>query len=63
MEATSIYGDNLVYQLCKDGKLGQFDRDVYVLNARQVKAQKDTYNDPPKNDPFDAFVVADARVQ
>jgi len=59
LEATSIYGDNLVYQLREDGELGAYDRDVYVLNPRQVKAQKDTFNDLPKNDPVDAFVVAE----
>jgi len=59
MEATSVYGDNMVYQLREDGELGVFDRSVYVLNPRQVKAQKDTFNDLPKNDPIDAFVVAE----
>ncbi len=59
MESTSVYGDNLVYQLREDGELGAFDRSVYVLNARQVKKHKDTFNDPPKNDNFDAFVIAD----
>ena len=59
MEATSVYGDNMVYQLREDGELGRYDRSVYVLNPRQVKAQKDTFNDLPKNDPVDAFVVSE----
>ncbi len=32
LEATSIYGDSLVYTLREDGSLGQFQRKIHVLN-------------------------------
>jgi transposase len=45
--------------LREDGTLGQFDCKLHVLNPKQVKKFKDAYSDLPKNDPVDAFVVAD----
>jgi len=60
MEATSVYGDNLLCFLREDGNLGRFDRKLFVLNPKQVKKFKDSYSDLPKNDPVDAFVVADS---
>lgn len=59
MEATSIYGDNLVYALRDDGNLGRFHRKIHVLNPKQVKNFKKSYPELPKNDPVDAFVIAD----
>ena len=59
MEATSVYGDNLVYALREDGSLGQFHRKIHVLNPKQVKNFKKSYPELPKNDPVDAFVIAD----
>ena len=59
MEATSVYGDNLVCFLREDGALGQFNRKIHVLNPKQVKKFKDAYPDLPKNDAVDAFVIAD----
>lgn len=59
LEATSIYGDNLVYALREDGRLGQFGRKIHVLNPKQVKKFKESYSDLPKNDFVDAFVIAD----
>ena len=58
-EATSIYGDNLVYALREDNRLGQFNRKIHVPNPKQVKKFKDAYSDLPKNDSVDAFVIAD----
>lgn len=43
MEATSIYGDNLVYALREDGNLGRFHRKIHVLNPKQVKNFKKLY--------------------
>ena len=37
MEATSVYGDNLVYALREDGSLGRFHRKIHVLNTWQRK--------------------------
>lgn len=59
MEATSIYGDNLVYALRDDGNLSRFHRKIHVLNPKQVKNFKKSYPELPKNDPVDAFVIAD----
>ena len=59
LEATSIYGNNLVYALRENGSLGQFQRKIHVLNPKQVKKFKEAYPDLPKNDFVDAFVIAD----
>ncbi len=59
MEATSVYGDHLVYALREDGRLGQFHRKIHVLNPKQVRKFKEVYSDLPKNDPMDAYVIAD----
>ncbi len=50
MEATSIYGDSLVYALREDGALGRYQRHIHVLNPKQVRKFKDAYPDLPKND-------------
>ncbi len=59
MEATSIYGDSLVYALREDGNLGQYPRKIHVLNPKQVNKFKESYPELPKNDDVDAFVIAD----
>ncbi len=58
LEATSIYGDSLVYALREDGGLGRFRRKIHVLNPKQVRKFKEAYPDLPKNDFVDAFVIA-----
>lgn len=59
LEATSIYGDSLVYALREDDSLGQFQRKIHILNPKQVKKFKEAYPYLPKNDWVDAFVIAD----
>ena len=59
LEATSVYGDNLVYFLREDGSIATYDKQIHVLNPKQVKKFKDSYNDLPKNDYIDSFVIAD----
>ena len=59
MEATSIYGETLVYALREDGALGQFHKKIHVLNPKLVAQFKESYPELPKNDPADAFVIAD----
>lgn len=59
MESTSVYGDNLMYFLRETGKFSGFERKLHMLNPKQVKKFKDSYPDLPKNDPIDAFVIAD----
>ena len=45
LEATSVYGDNLVYFLREDATLAPFNRKIHVLNPKQVKKFHDAYND------------------
>ena len=59
LEATSIYGDGLVCALREDGRLGQYQRKIHILNPKLVRKFKDSYPDLPKNDWVDAFVIAD----
>jgi len=58
LEATSVYGDNLVCFLREDGSLTPFNRKIHVLNPKQVAKFKLSYNDLPKNDYVDSFVIA-----
>jgi transposase len=60
IEATSVYGDNLMCFLREDGALGRFERKLFILNPKQVSKFKESYPDLPKNDPVDAFVIADS---
>jgi len=59
LESTSVYGDNLVYFLREDATLAAFDKKLHVLNPKQVKKFKESYNDLPKNDWVDSYVIAD----
>ncbi len=59
LETTSVYGDNFVYFLREDATLAPFNRKIFVLNPKQVKHFKKTYNDLPKNDCVDSYVIAD----
>lgn len=59
LEATSVYGDNLVYFLREDATLAAFNTKIYVLNPRHIKKFHAAYNDLPKNDYADSFVIAD----
>ena len=60
LEATSVYGDNLVCFLREDEALARFNRKIYVLNPKQVANFKKSYADLPKTDDVDAFIVADS---
>lgn len=59
MEATSVYGDNLVCFLREDGSLNPYNKKIHVLNPKQVNRFQQAYNDLPKNDYMDSFVIAD----
>jgi transposase len=60
IEATGVYGDNLMFYLRDESSLNQFTCDYHVLNPKQVKKFKDAYSDLPNNDPVSAFVIADS---
>ena len=59
LEATSVYGDNLVCFLREDGSLNPYNKRIHVLNPKQVNKFKQAYNDLPKNNYVDSFVIAD----
>lgn len=59
LESTSVYGDNLVYFLREDGYLAKLPKRIHVLNPKQVNNFKGAYNDLPKNDFVDSYVIAD----
>lgn len=59
LEATSVYGNNLVCFLKEDFNLSSFDKKIHILNPKQVKKFKDAYSDLPKNDSVDSFIIAD----
>ena len=56
LQATSV-GDNLVCFLREDGS--PYNKKIHVLNPKQVNKFKLSYNDLPKNDYVDSFVIAD----
>lgn len=60
IEATGIYGDGLMCFLNEDSAIGRFEKGLYILNPKQVEKFKQAYSDLPKNDPVDAFVIADS---
>ena len=59
IEATGVYGQNLIYFLREDAALKRFDRKFHVLNPKQVQKFKEAYPELPKTDAVDAFVIAD----
>jgi transposase len=60
LESTSVYGESLIYYLKEDGNLGKFQKKIFVFNPKNIKNFKEIYTEIPKNDPMDAFIIADA---
>ena len=58
LEATSIYGDSLVYTLREDGSLGRFQRKIHVLNPKQVQKFKKVSGSAEER-LGDTFVIAE----
>lgn len=58
LEATSVYGDNLVCFLREDSSLAPYNKKIHVFVSKQVNKFKLSYNDLPKNDYVDSFVIA-----
>lgn len=58
LEATNLYGWHLQDLLASYEPLQPFDPQVYVLNPRLVHRFKKAFNDLPKTDPVDAWVIA-----
>lgn len=59
LEATSHYSYHLASFLKSEPRLETLSPIVHVLNAKSVRRFKDSYNDLPKNDDVDAWVIAD----
>lgn len=59
LEATSVYGDHLVYFIKEDAAISTFRPKLHVLNPKQVANFKKAYSDIPKNDWVDAWIIAD----
>lgn len=59
LEATSVYGEGLIFYLKQDKSLKNYDTRVYLLNPKQVHNFKKAYSDLPKTDDVDAWVIAD----
>lgn len=53
LEATSVYGENLVYFLREDGSLAPHLQKLFVLNPKQVSKFKEAYPELKKNDYVD----------
>ena len=63
LESTGYYGVHIANYLSSSEKLLPFGVKVYCLNPKEVANYKKSYNDLPKNDGIDSFIIADfARV-
>ena len=59
MEATSVYGDNLMIHLKQNQDINSFNVQIFKINPKQVKKFKDVYLDLQKNDFIDAWAIAE----
>jgi transposase len=59
LEATSVYGEPLVYFLKQDVNIGRFKPKIHVLNPKQVHNFKQAYPELSKTDDIDSWVIAD----
>jgi len=59
LEATSVYGEGLIFYLKQDKSLKNYDTKVFLLNPKNVHNFKKAYSDLPKTDDVDAWEIAD----
>jgi len=59
LEATSVYGEPLVYFLKQDANISRFKPKIHVLNPKQVHNFKKAYPELPKTDDVDSWVISD----
>lgn len=63
MESTSLYFFHIANQLSMDEELKQFHASVFCVNPKMIANYKKSFNERSKNDPKDAWLIADfARV-
>lgn len=60
LEATGQYGNHLSMALRELDLIPVSQKEVHVLNPRQVSRFKDAYAELPKTDSVDAFIIADS---
>jgi transposase len=53
LEATSVYGDGLIFFLKQEPSLKPYNTKVYLLNPKQVHNFKKAYSELPKTDDVD----------
>lgn len=58
-EATSVYGENLMYHLKQQQDLSEYSIKIFRLNPKQVNGFKKLKLDIPKTDHMDAWLIAD----
>jgi transposase len=59
IEATSNYHFHLQHFLAHHPQLEKLNPQIYTLNPKLIHNFKKAYNDLPKTDDIDAFVIAD----
>lgn len=59
MESTSLYFFHVANSLSTNEELGQHHCKVYCVNPKMIANYKKSYIDRPKNDPSDAWLIAD----
>jgi len=59
LEATGVYGDNLLCFLREDAALAALSPKLHLLNPKQISKFKDAYPELSKTDAIDAFIIAD----
>lgn len=59
IEATSVYGETLLYHLYQEQQLKAYNCKVRQLNPKQVHNFKKIYLDVPKTDSLDASIIAE----
>lgn len=59
LEATSVYGEPLVYFLKQDANINRFKPKIHVLNPKQVHNFKKAFPELPKIDDIDAWVIVE----
>ena len=59
LETASVYGNNLICFLREYDSLMPYNKKIHDLNPKQVNKFKLAYNDLPKNNYVDSFVITD----
>jgi len=58
-EATNYYGFHLPFYFFENEKLQSFKPVIYQINPKIIKNARRTYSEIPKNDSYDAYIIAE----